>query len=118
MSNLIEIFQRAAKGWWYRLPNRNAEHRLGKFGWKIAFEPRRCSAFQSSKSTALLRNSRRRIISSFKIQSDVHRSRRMRERADGNEIHTGLGNRANGFQIHTAAGLGLCAAGNNFHRRT
>ena len=28
------------------LPERSAEHRLGKFGWEATFEPRRCLTFQ------------------------------------------------------------------------
>src|SRR6266568_713028 len=38
--------------------------------------------------------------SGVKIQSDVHRARGMRQRADGNEIHAALRNGAHGLQIH------------------
>ena len=41
----------------------------------------------------------------------------MRERADGNEIHAGLGNGADGGQVHAAAGLGLGAALDFLHRQ-
>ena len=34
----------------------------------------------------------------------------MRERADGNKIHAGRGDGADGFQIHAAAGFSLGAA--------
>ena len=51
----------------------------------------------------------------FKIQSNVHRTRRVGERADGNKIHARPGNRMDGFQIYTAAGFGLHAAIDNFY---
>ena len=41
----------------------------------------------------------------------------MRERADGNEIHAGPGNRADVRQVHAAAGLGLHAAFDFLHRQ-
>ena len=59
-----------------------------------------------------------RCFPSFlKIQSNVHRVRRMRQRTDGNEIHTGFRNRLNAGQIHAAAGLGLRAAFDLLHRQ-
>jgi len=41
----------------------------------------------------------------------------MCERANGNEIHARFGNRADGFQIHTAAGFGFGAAVHDFYRQ-
>ena len=41
----------------------------------------------------------------------------MRERADGNEIHAGFGNRLDAGQVHAAAGLGLRAALDFLHRQ-
>ncbi len=40
----------------------------------------------------------------------------MRDCADRNKIHAGLGNRANRLQIHAAAGFGFGAMIHNLHR--
>src|ERR1022692_2445685 len=56
------------------------------------------------------------FVSFLKIQSDVHRPRRVRERADGNEVPARIGNRAHTPKIHTAAGFGLRTASDFLHR--
>lgn len=38
----------------------------------------------------------------LKVESEVHRGRRVRERTDGNEIHPCLRNRAHAVQVHSA----------------
>ena len=44
------------------------------------------------------------------VEPDIHRAGGMGERADGDEIHAGLGDGADAGQGHAAAGLGLRAA--------
>ena len=57
------------------------------------------------------------LFSFLKIQSNIHRARRMRERADGNEIHAAAGNGMDVSGVYAAAGLSPRVALDLLHRQ-